>query len=74
MVHLSMLKSLNDFKLLQLSWVFDLNFPESYVLMLERGYIEALAKTLPEDGTVKRALGLIREYTAAKAAGGECDA
>ena len=74
MVHLSSLKSLNDFKLLQLSWVFDLNFPASFVLMLERGYIDALAKSLPDDGTVIKTVGLIRKYAAAKAAGGECDA
>jgi hypothetical protein len=70
MVNLSTLKSLNDFKLLQLSWVFDLNFPASFRLALDRGYIDALAETLPEDGKVEHALILIREYAAAMAAGG----
>jgi hypothetical protein len=70
MVNLSTLKSLNDFKLLQLSWVFDLNFPASFRLALERGYIDGLAVTLPEDRRVEKALDLIREYAAGRAAEG----
>ena len=70
MVNLTMLKSLNDFKLLQLSWVFDLNFPASFRLALDRGYIDGLSLTLPEDGKVQNAVGMIREYAAGKAAGG----
>jgi hypothetical protein len=70
MVNLSTLKSLNDFKLLQLSWVFDLNFPASFRLALDRGYIDGLSMTLPEDGKVENAIGLIREYAAGMAAGG----
>lgn len=68
MVNRSTLKNLNDFTLLQLSWVFDLNFPTSFQLVLDRGYIDGLSKTLPEDGKVEKALGLIREYAAEKAA------
>lgn len=68
MVNLSTLKSLNDFKLLQLSWVFDLNFPASFRLALERGHIDGLAMTLPADRNVEKALDLIREYTAGKTA------
>ena len=70
MVNLTMLKCLNDFKLLQLSWVFDLNFPASFRLALDRGYIDGLSMTLPQDGKVDNALGMIREYAAGKAAGG----
>lgn len=70
MVNLTKLKSLNDFKLLQLSWVFDLNFPASFQLALDRGYIDGLSMTLPEDGKVENAISMIREYAAGKAAGG----
>jgi hypothetical protein len=62
MVNLSKLKSLNDFKLLQLSWVFDLNFPASFRLALDRGYIDGLSTTLPGDVRVNNAIDLIREY------------
>jgi hypothetical protein len=70
MVNLSKLQSLNDFKLLQLSWVFDLNFPASFRLALDRGYIDGLSMTLPADGKIETTLALIREYAAGKAAGG----
>ncbi len=42
------MKNLNDFKLLQISWVFDLNFEKSYRLLQERRYIEQIAATLPQ--------------------------
>jgi len=62
-VHLDTVRTLNDFILLQISWVYDLNFPTSYRLLKERGYIEALAASLPLDATinrgVQRALDLI---------------
>jgi hypothetical protein len=67
MINLSELKSLNDFKLLQLSWVFDLNFPASFRLVLDRGYIDRLSMNLPEDVNVESILGLIKEYVAGKA-------
>jgi HD domain len=69
MLHLSTLKTLNDFKLLQLSWVFDLNFPVSFRLVLERGYIDRLAAALPTDGEVVKTLRIVRnfvEYNSAK--------
>lgn len=68
MVNLTELKSLNDFKLLQLSWVFDLNFSASFRLALDRGYIDGLSMTLPQDGRVENVLGLVSEYATGKAA------
>lgn len=70
MVRLSLVKSLNDFTLLQLSWVFDLNLPESFRLALDRGLLRGLAAALPEGGDVGKALGSIMEYAAVMAAGG----
>ena len=62
MVQLSTLKSLNDFKLLQLSWVYDLNFPETFRLVKERGVLEGLAETLPGDGAVLEVLDRVRGH------------
>lgn len=42
------MQTLNDFKLLQIGWVFDLNFEESFRIVQERRYIEAIAETLPD--------------------------
>lgn len=71
MVNLSTLKNLNDFKLLQLSWVFDLNFPASFDIVLDRAYIEGLSMTLPKERDVEDALGIVREFVAGKAAKGD---
>lgn len=69
MVDLATLRTLNDFKLLQLSWVFDLNFSRSRELVRERGYVELLAETLPRTKDVERAVGVVRAALCAR--GGE---
>lgn len=35
-------KTLNDLKLLQMGWVYDLNFPRSFRLLSECGYLETI--------------------------------
>ncbi|MBT0653522.1 HD domain-containing protein [Geomobilimonas luticola] len=55
MVNLSQLATLNDFKLLQLSWVHDLNFPASFRLAWEQGYLAGIAATLPPIPEVREA-------------------
>lgn len=47
-VQLSQTKFLNDFRLLQISWVYDLNFETTRKLLLEREYLQQLAATLPD--------------------------
>lgn len=66
MVSLSTLNTLNDFKLLQLSWVFDLNRPTSFSLVCERGFIPALAATLPESPEVRSAVDVVLTYCTEK--------
>lgn len=36
------LKTLNDFKALQIGWVYDLNFPRTYQIVQERKYLEKI--------------------------------
>lgn len=62
LVELSSLRVLNDFKLLQLSWIYDLNFPASFRLVEERGLVETLASTLPQDTAIVEALGEVRRH------------
>ncbi|MBF0231619.1 MAG: hypothetical protein HQK65_01090 [Desulfamplus sp.] len=40
------IKELNDLKLMQISWVFDLNFPQSVKRVEKRGYIDQIISTL----------------------------
>lgn len=62
MARKDLLKTQNDFKLLQLAWMYDLNFAGSLRMVLERDYIRKLAELLPQTGEITRAVGIIRDY------------
>lgn len=47
LVQMSQLATLNDFKLLQLGWIYDLNFTRSFQLVRERKYLEKIHHALP---------------------------
>jgi hypothetical protein len=51
------MKTLNDFKLLQISWAFDLNFTKSFQILSDHQYIERIAETLPDFPQVTVAIG-----------------
>jgi putative nucleotidyltransferase with HDIG domain len=55
------LKTLNDFKLMQLTWVYDLNFKTSYKLLSERGYIDRIISYLPQDKEIKKVSLVLKE-------------
>jgi len=59
--HTEDLKTLNDFKLLQISWVYDLNFQPSFRVLRKRGYIEQIVATLPSTEELK---GVIKKTQA----------
>jgi len=59
---LSNLKTLNDFKLLQLSWIFDLNFKTSFELLLERDYINRYVLHLPQTEEILNAMTFLRSF------------
>ena len=46
-VHTKDVKNLNDLKLLQVGWVFDINFHPALKLLLERRYLELIRDVLP---------------------------
>ena len=62
MVQISTLKTLNDFKLLQLAWIYDLNFASSLRILESRQYIDGIAATLPRTGEISEALATLRGY------------
>lgn len=55
-VRLDTITCVNDFKLLQISWVYDLTTATSRRILLKRGYIPALAATLPERSDITEAV------------------
>ena len=62
MVQLSSLRTMNDFKLLQLAWIFDLNFVRSLELVMERSCIEQISGSLPRTGEIENVVQVIRDY------------
>ena len=55
-VRLDTVSCFNDFKLLQISWIYDLNCPTARRLLAERGYIPVLAATLPDRSDIRDAV------------------
>lgn len=55
------MQTLNDFKLMQVSWVYDLNFKAAFQMLLRRRFLEKLQRVLPADGEIRAVI------TAAKA-------
>ncbi|MCF8231598.1 MAG: HD domain-containing protein [Bacteroidales bacterium] len=61
-IHVSDLKFLNDFKLLQVAWINDINFKRSFELIARGGYIEKIIKTLPDGSKKKRIIDYVRSF------------
>lgn len=62
----SEVKTVNDFRLLQLSWVFDVNFRPSFRILSERNCIADLASYLPQTDDIRRAVTLVKEFVRQK--------
>ncbi len=43
------LKTLNDFKLLQMGWIYDVNFRRTFQIVREKEYLEQILSALPKD-------------------------
>lgn len=61
-VSMAGVKSLADFFLLQLSWVYRLNFRPSYQRLIRRSVLERLAEALPRTPEIEREVLLARQY------------
>lgn len=62
LANFSDMRSLNDFKLLQLSWVFDLQFAESARISLERDDLDVIAAALPDSDELAQAIDRTRVH------------
>ena len=61
-VRMQDLKTSGDFKLLLVSWVFDLNFDYSFQLVKARNYIERIEATLPPSKEIAAAIKHAYDY------------
>ncbi|MGM0451683.1 MAG: HD domain-containing protein [Thermodesulfobacteriota bacterium] len=58
-VKMAWMQTVNDFKLLKLSWVYDLNFEPTCAAIAEHGFIDRIAATLPPDPEIRSVVGKI---------------
>lgn len=56
------LKNLNDFKLLQIGWIYDINFIPTFQAIKERRYVELLYKKLPQSEKIETVFTVIQTY------------
>jgi putative nucleotidyltransferase with HDIG domain len=61
-VDFSHVRNLNDFKLLQVSWVFDINFEMTRQLIRSGRYFELIREVLPESSEIQQIFNLIRNH------------
>ena len=65
-VSYSYLRTVNDFKLINLSWSYSLNFKESYRLLQEKGHLKRIIAQLPEAEEVQRAAASVERFVEEK--------
>jgi hypothetical protein len=56
------LKTLTDFKIMQLTWVYDLNFAVSHRILSDSGHVDNIIAMLPQDDNVTAAVSVLRSY------------
>ena len=56
-------RSLADFLLMQLSWIYDLNYSASFRQIIDRNIIETLERDLPTDPRIQQIAQAIRNFT-----------
>jgi len=60
------LRTLNDMRLMQLGWVYDVNFPETLERIVERGFLDKLFASLPETEQIEQVRQKVMGYVAAR--------
>ncbi len=61
-VDMKNVKNVNDIKLLQAGWIYDINFKPTFECVKNRRYIETLRETLPEMTEVTDIFDIIKAY------------
>lgn len=54
--------NINDFKLLQVGWVYDINFAPTFQRISERGYLQAIRKALPQSDQITEVFTISESY------------
>ncbi|MFZ4440724.1 MAG: HD domain-containing protein [Syntrophales bacterium] len=62
MVSMQRLRSLNDFKLLQMGWVYDINCQPTFQMIRERDYLKKIRDTLPASERIDQIYSKMMSY------------
>ena len=55
-------RSLNDFRLLRLSWIYDMNFPTTYDMLNQKDYAALILAKIPASDRLDEIAGIIRRH------------
>ena len=56
------IKTLNDFKLLQIGWIFDINFEPTLRAICARGYLKTIRDVLPQSRKIDDVFSIVHAY------------
>lgn len=62
LVDINHLTNLNDFKLLQIGWIFDINFKPTFHLIKKHNYLEMIFQVLPKSEKTEKINNIIQNY------------
>ncbi len=65
-VNIQHVKNFNDFKLMQIGWVFDINFKPTLIFLEERNYLHLIRKALPESQKIGQLFTEIQRFLVRK--------
>ena len=66
------IKNLNDFKLLQVGWVYDLNFTPALGRLVEKGYLDMIRATISDSAAVREIFTAVDAYLDERLPGHAC--
>jgi hypothetical protein len=69
-VRMNRLRTVADFTLMNMGWIFDLNFPASFRTVAERGILDRLRTALPPVVGADRAVARVRRHLESMSSGG----
>ena len=61
-VNASHLNNLNDFKLLQVGWIYSINFPPTFDRIKERKYLEIIRNYLPRTEEIDKIFSVVQTH------------
>lgn len=61
-VDIRSMENLNDFKLLQVGWVYDVNFVPTFRRLRQKKYLDVIRKALPESDAIREIFALVESY------------